>query len=174
MLSQVQLQVLQTELQTDSSNLGYRTTLDPMVIASMVNQKKMVLNPSPQGQIKRYNLSGSSNSCVSATDFLNAIPPQEIVNVVNDSSAIGRIFFDRLTALEAGKGIVDLSSLTVQGGVQYCAFKGLISQTTLNVLIGTTLIPDPNWQSMLPSTSRADELGLPYVDWLDVLKVLKV
>lgn len=172
MLTQDQIEILRKEILTDPLNRGYLKN-DFSGIILLLNNIPMIPNPTSVTQISLYSVTDSVSPIINVTSFLNLIPVTEILAIKLDSNGIGLIFYERLHALEARGGNLDITHKSIIDGVNYCYNKGFISLTTKDKLTGTYLINDPNWKPEIPSPSRAQELGFSTpIDLTDIRKVL--
>lgn len=157
-----QLQILRLEV----SKAGYIGMSDEDVV-SLLNTHPQIPNPTLQGSITIYNLTGAANPIISAQKFLNAIPFLKRKAISDDP--LGRILYDNVMALVAGQGTIDLGLQVTIDGMNYC--KTIINGLTDNeaiAIIGTAEAPDPNWSPTVEGPSVADALGLGIVEGNDV------
>lgn len=171
MLDKIQLLILKDELDKDPLGKGYQGK-DFFELLELLTFVQMISNPIAIKQIIYYNITNSSNSTISVTDFLNIIPITELLTIKTDPQGVGLIFYERLHALETKGAFLDVKHATIVDGVTYCYNQNLISIATKNKLIGTYLMDDPLWKKQVSTTSRIQDLNLDQIT-IDDLKLIK-
>ena len=163
-LNTIQLTVLKTEL-TAPAYIGL-SNADAVTILTV---RPMIANPTPQGTITIYNITGTKSPVISATKFKNKCPIATLAALRGDTG-IGVVLYERLRDLEAQGNTVDVSEKAMADGMAYALSKLFITAADKDALIGTSIVPDPAWPATVQGPSRAESLGIWPIDGNDVAK----
>ena len=150
-LQDYQLQMINNEI----SKPAY-SELSDQEIADSLNAVQNITNTIPRGTISVYNATGSCDSKILITDFINLISTAELINAKSDPA--GLMLYERLMALEIMGKAIDVTDPLVTYGVISAVEDGWLTSETAAILTGYEEVLDPDYQTMFNTESLAVQL----------------
>ena len=142
-LTTEQLQVLAEEISSDPQSRDYAGCTRGGIV-KLLNEKPLIDNPVPQGQVDEPDVSlGKAVGRLNANEYLGIV-----------ASPVGQGILQAIATFPN----IDLLCKLATELMQKLVAENLLNKERLTEIFAPGKIPDPAWQSQIPTTSRAEEL----------------